>query len=87
MIIIKNLIINYINNMNINDVNNFAVKHNIYLSESELLFIYNYIKKNYNELINNPNSFNFNNYKNNFSKDNFNKINILINEYKDKYII
>ena len=87
MIIIKTLIINYIKNISYEDINNFAIKNNIYLSNNELSFIYNYIKDNYLNIIDNPNNFNINNYKNKFSNDNYIKINNLINEYKTKYNI
>lgn len=73
--------------MNINDINNFALKNNIYLSKEELDFIYKYIKENYLLLIDNPGNFNINDYKDKFSEDNYNKINNLINEYKTKYNI
>ena len=73
--------------MNINDINNFALKNNIYLSKEELDFIYKYIKENYLLLIDNPDNFNINDYKDKFSEDNYNKINSLINEYKTKYNI
>jgi len=71
--------------MNINDINNFAINNNIYLSKKELDFIYNYIKDNYMLLIDNPNSFNISNYKDIFNEDNYVKINNLINIYKKKY--
>ena len=73
--------------MNITDVNYFAVKNNIYLSDNELNFIYNYIKNNYMYLLDNTNSFDLSKYKNNFSEENYYKINNLINEYKNRYII
>ena len=87
MIIIKNLIINYIKNLNINDINNFAINNNIYLSNKELEFIYNYIKNNYELLLNNPSNFNLKEYKDIFSNDNYIKINTLIEKYKIKYNI
>lgn len=87
MIIIKNLIINYIKNLNISDINTFALNNNIYLNNEELVFIYNYIKNNYNFLIDNPNNFNLLKYKDKFSNENYIKINNLINEYKNKYNI
>ena len=73
--------------MNVYDINNFAINNNIYLSNNELNFIYNYIKNNYSLLIDNPNSFNLEEYKDVFSNDNYIKINNLINKYKNKYNI
>ena len=83
----KNLIINYISNMNINDVNNFAINNNITLSEEELIFTYNFIKKNYLVLLNDPNLLDMNKYKDRYSEENYNKINELIDNYKKKYNI
>lgn len=87
MIIIKNLIINYVSNLSINDINNIALKNNILFSKSELDFVYFFIKKNYLNIFNNPNSFDLAKYKDKFSKDNYIKLNNLINEYKKKYNI
>ena len=73
--------------MSINDIKTFSLSNNIYLSDSELLFIYEFIKNNYNSLIDNPNSFDISSYKNKFSEENFNKIQNLIIKYKKKYNI
>ena len=85
MIIIKKLIINYIKNLTIADINNFAINNDIYLSKNELDFIYNYIKDNYLLLIDNPNDFDISKYQDIFSNTNYIKINNLINNYKKKY--
>ncbi len=77
-----NLIEPYINNITKNDINSFALKNNINLSNNELEFIYNFIKTRYKEVLNNPNNFTLTKYKNNFSNENFVKINGLINRYK-----
>lgn len=77
-----NLIEPYINNITKNDINSFALKNNINLSNNELEFIYNFIKTRYKEVLNNPNNFSLTKYKNNFSNENFVKINGLINRYK-----
>lgn len=77
-----NLIEPYINNITKNDINSFALKNNINLSNNELEFIYNFIKNRYKEVLNNPNNFSLTKYKNNFSNENFVKINGLINRYK-----
>ena len=77
-----NLVEPYINNLNKNDINEFALKNNIKLNNNELDFIYNFIKTKYKEVLENPNSFNFTKYRNNFSNENFIKINGLINRYK-----
>lgn len=77
-----NLIEPYINNITRNDINSFALKNNINLSNNELEFIYNFIKTRYKEVLSNPNNFSLSRYKNNFSNENFVKINGLINHYK-----
>lgn len=77
-----NLVEPYINKLNKNDINNFALKNNIRLNNNELDFIYNFIKTRYKEILSNPSNFSLTKYKNNFSNENFIKINGLINRYK-----
>lgn len=67
------------------DINNFALKKNIYLSENELTFTFEFVKKNWNQILSNPNMLNIDRYKNIYSEENFNKIKILFNEYYSKY--
>lgn len=80
-----NLISRYINKMTIEDVNNFALKKNINLNEEELLFTYEFIKKNWNQMLSNPNILNIDRYKDKYTLENFNKIKILYKEYYSKY--
>ncbi len=87
MIIIKYLIHNYIQKLSIDDLNKFAINNNIILSENELNFIYSFIKKNHEYLLNNPNDFNIEKYKDKLSEENFIKIDLLINKYRKKYNI
>ena len=49
------------------DVDNFAKSKNTYLSSEELDFTYNFLKKNWQDILKNPNAFDINRYKNNFS--------------------
>ncbi len=70
--------------MSINDLNNLAIKHDIYLNNSELNNAYKLIKDNYLNIIDNPNNYDINNYKDYFTNDNYIKINNLINEYKKR---
>ncbi len=67
------------------EVNNFALKNKVTLSDSELAFTYAFVKKNWKVLLANPNSFHFERYKDKFSEENFGKINRLIKEYLSKY--
>ena len=80
-----NIIERYIINMTIDDVNNFAIKKGIALSESELNFTFNFIKKNYKSFLGNPKLLNLELYKNNYSKENFEKISKVFNEYFHRY--
>lgn len=78
------LIKNYVTKMTKEDLNDFAVKNNIYLGDSELDFLYRFIKKNYEALYANPN-LDLTRYKVHFSEENFNKIMMLVTNYKTKY--
>ncbi len=79
------LIRNYINKLTIHDINSIAIKNNIKLNDSELHFIYNQIKNNYDDLLYGDSSNIFNDLKNNVSDDNYLKIKNLYEHYKDKY--
>lgn len=82
--IYKELIKNYISKLTPEDIKNYALIQNEHLTNEETLFLYNYIKKYYLELLNkNTNSFSI--LKQNLRKDLFNKIVLLYNEY-NKYI-
>ena len=50
----KSLIINYVKNMTMNDVDNFIKKNNIDITEEDKLTIFNHIKKYYNEFFSDP---------------------------------
>ena len=80
-----NLIGRYINNLNKEQVNNFLLSKNINLNNDELDFTYDFIKKNWNQVLSNPNLEYFDKYKNKYSLDNFNKLKKLANEYLQKY--
>ena len=81
-----NLIISkYLDNLTIDKLNILALDNNIYLSNEELLFSYNFIKNNYKEVLNNHSSFDISKYRNYYSEENFKKIKDLIDEYYPKY--
>ena len=86
MIIIKNIIINYINSLDKKGLYELAIKNNIYLSNDELNYIYDYIKENYMYYIDNYNSFNVDTHKSHLSEENYLKIRNLINKYKQNTI-
>lgn len=81
----NNMIYKYVQNMTRMDVDNFAKSKGIFLNDNELNFTFNYIKRNYEKFLNNPNSFNIDNYKNEFQNDNFIKVKKVFNEYFSKY--
>ena len=80
-----NFIERYINNMTKDDVNKFALSKNIELSENELTLTYEFIKKNYKNMLGNPKLFDIERYKNNYSKENFSKITKVYQEYFQRY--
>ena len=73
------------NNLSKEKVAEFATSKNINLSDTELDFTYQFIKKNYKTILSNPSLLNMDIYKNRFSSENFIKINKLIDEYYTKY--
>lgn len=80
-----NIIERYINKLTKEDVNNFAIKKNIVLSDDELDLIYTFVKKNYKTILKNPSIFNIDRFENKFHGDNFVKIKKVYNEYFSKY--
>lgn len=80
-----NLITRYINNMTIQDVNNFAISKGINLEENELEFTYSFIKNNYKDILKNPKLLDLDRYQNKYTKENFEKISKVFNEYSKKY--
>ena len=80
-----NIIERYMNKLSIDDVNIFAQKNNIYLNSDELEFTYQFIKKNWQAILSNPNLLNLDRYKDKFSEENLVKIKKLFKEYSIKY--
>jgi len=80
-----NIIKRYMQNITIDQVNNFAIAKNINLSEEELTFTYNFVKKNWEKVLGNPKLLQLDRYKEKFSEENFVKINKLFSEYSQKY--
>lgn len=76
----------YINKMTKDDVKNFALTQNIQLNNEEASFIYTFLKKNWEELLGNPNGLIMEKYRNQFSEENYNKINNLVNYYRSTYL-
>lgn len=79
------LIERYINNLTIRDFNNFATSKEINLSEDELNFTFEFVKKNWKTVLQNHGLFDIEKFKNKYSEENFIKIKQLIKEYSIKY--
>lgn len=80
-----NIIERFISKMTKEDIKNFAIKKDINLSEEELNFTFEFVKKNYKNMLTNPKLFNIDRYKNNYSKENFSKITKVYQEYSQRY--
>ncbi len=80
-----NLVKRYMDNLTIDQVRDFAIKNNVELSEEELTFTYDFVKKNWELIFRNPNLFNLERYKDRFSEANYQKIQKLIQFYYQKY--
>lgn len=80
-----NIIESYIKRLTKEDINRFALSKNISLDESELNFTYDFVKKNYKNILGNHQLFNIERYRNNYSKENFSKITKVYQEYMQKY--
>ncbi len=79
------LIKNYINKLNISDIEKFALNNNINLSNNETNVIYDIMKKNYKDILNGNYDTSFKILKNNLSNDNYEKVKNLFFKYKEKY--
>ena len=80
-----NLIKAYMGRMTIQDVNNFAISKNIHLSPEEFNFVYEFLSKNWEQIVKNPQLLNLDRYQDRFSKENFEKIKKLFLEYSSRY--
>lgn len=82
--IYKNLITNYIsNNLCIEDILTYASNNNIPLSKSDSIIIYNFIKRNYKNILSGDES-SFRDLQSSISIDLYHKIMSLYKEYKSK---
>ncbi len=80
-----NIIERYMEKLTKEQVNAFALKNNVFLSEEELDFTYLFVKKNWATVIANPNALNLDRYKDKFSEENLSKIKKLFKEYSIRY--
>lgn len=72
-------------NLSKEEVNDFAIKKNVNLSNEELDFVYIFVKKNWEQVIKNPKLLNLERYQDRFTPENFIKIKKLFIEYSSKY--
>ena len=80
-----NLVEKFMDRLTIDEVNNFAIKKGVHLTESELEFTYNFVKKNWKNVLANPTLLNLDRYSNIYSSSNLQKIKVIFNEYSQKY--
>ena len=81
----KNIILkSYVNKLSINDIKLFCDKNNLMLDNYELNIIYNYIKKNYINIINDENK-TLSDAKELLSNSSYEKIKELYLIYRNKY--
>lgn len=80
-----NLIERFMNNLTVEKVNNFALSKNVNLSDKELSFTYEFVKKNWQSIVKNPSLLNMDRYKDKYSPENFVKIKQIFLEYSKKY--
>ena len=71
--------------LSIDQVNNFAKANDVILNEHELNFTYDFVKKNWETILGNPNLLNLERYKHEFTSENYEKIQKLIKVYYQKY--
>lgn len=80
-----NIIEAYMKKLSKEDINNFAIKKGANLSSEELDFTYSFVKKNWQQVLKNPNIFDIDRYQNKYSPQNFVKIKQVFNEYYQKF--
>ena len=80
-----NIIERYMERITKEDVRQFALKKDCHLSEEELDFTYTFIKKNWKDIIKNPQVFNIDRYKERFSEENFKKVKQVYTEYFQQF--
>ena len=76
-----NLVKRYVSNLTKEQLNDFALKNDVTLSESELDFVYVFVKKNWEMIFRNPNLLHLERYKEHISPENFVKIQKLFAMY------
>lgn len=81
----ERLIINYLNNLQIEDIKRYAFKYNYIINDKDCHFLYNFVKKYYKDLIYGDESFLDNKLKGKIDKNLYQELLILYRENKKKY--
>lgn len=81
----EKLIKNYINNLKINNIKQFAINNNINLNNDEINIIYDVIKNNYKDILSDNYDNSFKILKNNLNEKSYEQIEKLFFKYKEKY--
>lgn len=80
----KSLIKNYIDLLTIDKLKDFSLKNNINLTNSELEYLLNLVKKNYEDILKNDTKY-LEDIKNNINPSEYTKIKDLYLYYKNRY--
>lgn len=81
----KNIILNYIKKITINNINDFAIKHNIILNNNELIILHNILKNNYEDILTGNDEKIMKYLQVNIHRNSYDKIISLYKSYKEKY--
>lgn len=78
----NNIIEAYVSKLTKEDILSYGIKNNLTITNAELNFIFDFIKKNYKTILNDPHSFNLEDYKDKFSEENYLFLEKMISKYK-----
>ncbi len=81
----NSLIKQYINKIDINNINDFATKNNIFLSKKELDTLYSVVKNRYEEILYGDDSLVRDYLCQNLTEENYDKVINLYEEYYSKF--
>ena len=81
----NSLIKQYINKIDINNINDFATKNNIFLSKKELDTLYSVVKNRYEEILYGDDSLVRDYLYQNLTEENYDKVINLYEEYYSKF--
>ena len=82
----EKIIKDYINKLTINDISNFAKLKNININDTDLIILYNYVKKHYQDFLNGNDTNLVKEIKDKINPVTFKEVYKLYLEYKIKYL-